>query len=338
MKYLITGGAGFIGGNYLLRAVPKHPENLYVCLDALTYAGNLSTLTAIKKSTNFRFVHGNICNKKRIDSLFREYQFDYVINFAAETHVDRASLYPDLFMRTNLIGTQTLLDACRKFEIKRYHQVSTDEVYGDLPLEKKDLFFTEESPIRPSSPYSASKASADLLCLAYYRTYGLPITISRCSNNYGPYQYPEKLIPLMIQKARNNQELPIYGTGNNVRDWLFVSDHCSAIDTIIEKGNVGNIYNVGSHNEQTNLQIVHSILSKMNKSDSLIRFVADRPGHDLRYAIDPSKIRSLGWSDSVPFNEGIKETIEWNIQNEKWLNSVIGKDAQTFFQAYYKNR
>jgi dTDP-glucose 4,6-dehydratase len=338
MKYLITGGAGFIGGNYLLGAVKKHPENTYTCLDALTYAGNISTLSSIINNKNFIFVHGNICSKKQVDNLFRDSHFDYVINFAAETHVDRASLYPDIFVKTNLIGTQVLLDACRKYGIKRYHQVSTDEVYGDLPIEKKTLFFTEESQIKPSSPYSASKASADLLCMAYYRTFNTPITISRCSNNYGPYQYPEKLIPLMIQKARENEMLPVYGTGNNIRDWLFVSDHCNAIDTIIAKGTAGNIYNIGSHNERSNLQIVHSILDQMSKPYSLIRYVADRPGHDLRYGIDPSKIRSLGWIDLVPFDTGIKETIDWNINNEKWIKSVVGKNANSFFKTYYKNR
>jgi len=338
MKFLVTGGAGFIGGNFLLEMVKKYPEDQYVCLDALTYAGNLSTLEGIKEAKNFKFVHGNICDKALIEKLFSEERFDYVINFAAETHVDRASLYPDLFIETNVVGTQTLLDACRKYQVKRYHQVSTDEVYGDLPLEAKNEFFHEDSMIKPSSPYSASKASADLLCLAYHRTFGLPVTVSRCSNNYGPYQYPEKLIPFMIQKALKNEPLPVYGTGLNVRDWLYVSDHCEAIDLIVRHGVDGNVYNVGGHNEKTNMQIVEIILKQMGKPDSLIHHVQDRPGHDLRYAIDPSKMNAIGWTNKVPFEEGIKKTIEWNLANKDWINSVSNRDANAFFSLYYKNR
>jgi len=338
MKFLVTGGAGFIGGNFLLEMVKKHPDDQYVCLDALTYAGNLSTLNDIKDAKNFEFVHGNICDKDMIARLFKEEKPDYVINFAAETHVDRASLYPDLFIETNVVGTQTLLDACRSYGIKRYHQVSTDEVYGDLPLEAKDEFFREDSMIKPSSPYSASKASADLLCLAYHRTFGLPVTVSRCSNNYGPYQYPEKLIPFMIQKALKNEPLPVYGTGLNVRDWLYVSDHCEAIDLIVRHGVDGNVYNVGGHNEKTNMQIVEIILKQMEKPESLIHHVQDRPGHDLRYAIDPSKMNAIGWTNKVPFEEGIKKTIEWNLANKQWIDSVSSKDANAFFATYYQNR
>ncbi len=335
---LVTGGAGFIGGNYLLRMVNLHPENYYVCLDALTYAGNLSTLEAIKNKENFKFVHGNICDKDLVNKLFSEEKFDIVINFAAETHVDRASLYPDLFIETNVVGTQTLLDASLKYSVKRYHQVSTDEVYGDLPLDRKDLLFSESSPIKPSSPYSASKAGADLLCLAYFRTFGLPVTISRCSNNYGPYQYPEKLIPFMVQKAKKGEKLPVYGNGLNVRDWLYVTDHCDAIDVILNKGIPGEVYNIGGHNEKTNLEIIKTILTQMQLPLSLVSFVKDRPGHDLRYAIDPSKICSLGYKSAVSFEDGIKSTIEWNLKNQSWIDSVIGKNAKDFFDAYYKER
>jgi dTDP-glucose 4,6-dehydratase len=338
MKFLVTGGAGFIGGNFLLEMAKKYPDDQYVCLDALTYAGNLSTLNDIKDAKNFKFIHGNICDKALVARIFKEEKPDYLINFAAETHVDRASLYPDLFIETNVVGTQTLLDACRTYGIKRYHQVSTDEVYGDLPLEAKDEFFREDSIIKPSSPYSASKASADLLCLAYHRTFGLPVTISRCSNNYGPYQYPEKLIPFMIQKALKNEPLPVYGAGLNVRDWLYVSDHCEAIDLIVRHGFDGNVYNVGGHNEKTNMQIVEIILKQMGKPESLIHHVQDRPGHDLRYAIDPSKMNAIGWTNKVPFEDGIKKTIEWNLANKQWIDSVSSKDANAFFSTYYQNR
>jgi dTDP-glucose 4,6-dehydratase len=338
MKFLITGGAGFIGGNFLLEMVRKYPNDEYVCLDALTYAGNLSTLDAIKSAGNFKFVKGDITDKALVERLFSTAKFDYVINFAAETHVDRASLFPDLFVHTNIVGTQTLLDAARKYGIKRFHQVSTDEVYGDIPLEATDVFFNESSQIKPSSPYSSSKAGADLICLAYHRTFGLPVTVSRCSNNYGPYQYPEKLIPFMIQKALKNEPLPVYGNGANVRDWLFVNDHCEAIDLIVRNGKDGEVYNVGGHNEKTNLYIVRLILKIMGKPESLIHFVTDRPGHDLRYAIDPSKIESLGWIPNHEFDRAMEETIKWNIENYKWIESVMKKDANLFFAEYYKNR
>jgi dTDP-glucose 4,6-dehydratase len=338
MKFLVTGGAGFIGGNFLLEMVKKYPEDDYVCLDALTYAGNRITLKDIEGCKNFKFVHGNICDKELVDKLFASEKFDYVINFAAETHVDRASLYPDIFVKTNIEGTQVLLDACRKYGIKRYHQVSTDEVYGDLPLEAVDQFFSEKSPIKPSSPYSASKAGADFLCLAYHRTFGLPVTVSRCSNNYGPYQYPEKLIPLMIQKAIHNEPLPVYGKGVNVRDWLYVGDHCDAIDLIVRHGVDGEIYNVGGHNEKTNLYIVETILKELHKPASLIHHVTDRPGHDLRYAIDPSKVEKLGWKPKYTFESAIKETIDWNISHADWIEAVGKQDANKFFEEYYQKR
>ncbi len=336
MKFLVTGGAGFIGGNYLLKMVKKYPEDTFVCLDALTYAGNLITLESIKDCKNFKFVHGNICDKELVDSLFEQEKFDYVINFAAETHVDRACLYPEIFVKTNVEGTQTLLEAARKYGVKRFHQVSTDEVYGDLPLEAKDEFFTETSPIKPSSPYSASKAAADLLCLAYFRTYKMPITISRCSNNYGPYQYPEKLIPLMIQKARNDEKLPVYGTGENIRDWLYVEDHCDAIDLIVRHGIDGEVYNVGGHNERTNLQVVKVILKSLEKSENLISFVKDRPGHDLRYAIDPTKVETLGWKPSRNFEQGIPDTIKWNIENKEWLAAVENRSYDEWLKTQYE--
>ena len=274
-KFLVTGGAGFIGGNFLHMMVDKYKDDQYVCVDALTYAGNLETLEPILNKPNFKFVHENICNREGIYKLFETEKFDYVINFAAESHVDRSIDNPEIFLKTNILGTQVLMDACRKYGIKRYHQVSTDEVYGDLPLDRKDLFFTEETPIKTSSPYSASKAAADLLVLAYYRTYKLPVTISRCSNNYGPYHFPEKLIPLMIQKALHNEKLPVYGNGENVRDWLYVGDHCEAIDLIVRHGKDGEIYNIGGHNERTNLEVVKTILKELNKPESLINYVID---------------------------------------------------------------
>jgi dTDP-glucose 4,6-dehydratase len=338
MNILVTGGAGFIGGNFLLEMVKKYPQDHFLCLDALTYAGNKATLNPIRLAGNFKFVHGNICNKKLVETLFEREHFDFVVNFAAETHVDRASLYPDVFIKTNVVGTQVLLDACHKYGIKRFHQVSTDEVYGDLQIEEKEKFFSETSPIKPSSPYSASKAGADFLCLAYHRTFGLPVTISRCSNNYGPYQYPEKLIPLMIQKALNNEPLPVYGEGKNIRDWLYVKDHCDAIDLIIRRGQDGEIYNVGGHNEKTNIEIVKTILKTLDKPDSLIHFVKDRPGHDLRYAIDPSKIERLGWRPAFSFETAIQDTIKWNIDHQHWIELVSKKDANKFFESYYRSR
>ncbi len=335
-KYLITGGAGFIGGNFCHYMVNTYPQDEFVCLDALTYAGNLETLEPIKNKNNFKFVRENICNKGAVFKLFADEKFDYVINFAAETHVDRSIENPELFLQTNIIGTQVLMDACRKYGIKRFHQVSTDEVYGDLPLDRPDLYFTEETPLRASSPYSASKASADLLVMAYHRTFQLPCTISRCSNNYGPYQFPEKLIPLMIKKALANEKLPIYGKGENVRDWLHVYDHCTAIDLIVKKGTNGEIYNVGGHNEKTNLELVKVILKELGKPESLITYVKDRAGHDLRYAIDPSKIMTeLGWKPKYTFETGIIPTIQWNLKNQKWLENIITGEYLRFMKKNY---
>lgn len=319
-KYLITGGAGFIGGNFCHYMMNTYPKDKFVCLDALTYAGNKNTIKPLLEKPNFNFVQENICNREEIYKLFEKEKFDYVINFAAETHVDRSLKNPDIFLKTNIIGTQVLLDACRKYGIKRYHQVSTDEVYGDLTLDKPNLFFTEETPLHTSSPYSATKASADLLGLAYYRTFGVPVTISRCSNNYGPYQFAEKLIPLIIKKALANEPLPLYGSGNNVRDWLHVYDHCTAIDLIIHKGRDGEVYNIGGHNERTNLEVVKVILKELGKTESLISFVLDRAGHDLRYAINPDKImKELGWKPKYTFETGIGPTIQWNLENQEWF-------------------
>jgi dTDP-glucose 4,6-dehydratase len=323
MKILVTGAAGFIGGNFCHYTVEKYPNYIIVGLDALTYAGNLQTLEPIMNNKNFKFVKGDITDRTFINDLFKLELIDIVVNFAAESHVDRSIENPEIFLKTNILGTQVLMDASLKNHVKRYHQVSTDEVYGDLPLDKPDLFFTEETPIHTSSPYSASKASADLLVQAYYRTFNLPITISRCSNNYGPYHFPEKLIPLMIKKALANEALPVYGKGENVRDWLHVYDHCVAIDLIIHKGKVGEVYNIGGHNERTNLEVVKTILRELNKSESLIKYVTDRKGHDMRYAIDPNKIfNELGWKPVYNFDIGIKETIRWYLENKKWIDST----------------
>ncbi len=334
-KFLITGGAGFIGGNFLHTMMNRHPSDEYICVDALTYAGNMETLEPIMDKPNFKFVHANICDRDTIFALFEREHFDYVINFAAESHVDRSIENPEIFLKTNILGTQVLMDACRKYGIKRYHQVSTDEVYGDLPLDRPDMLFTENTPIRASSPYSASKASADLLVMAYHRTYGLPITISRCSNNYGPYQFPEKLIPLIIQKANKNESLPVYGNGSNVRDWLYVEDHNNAIDLIVRTGKDGEVYNIGGHNERSNLEVVKTILKVLNKSESLINYVKDRPGHDLRYAMDPKKIETeLGWKPKHTFDTGIVETIKWNLNNTKWLHNVESGEYMKWMERY----
>ncbi len=336
MKFLVTGGAGFIGSNFLNKMVRKYTDDQWVCLDALTYAGNMESIEVLDYK-NFRFVHENIINRNKIYKLFEKEHFDYVINFAAESHVDRSVTNPGIFVHTNVVGTQVLLDACRKYRIKRYHQVSTDEVYGDLPLEATNEYFREDSPIKPSSPYSASKASADFLVLAYHRTFGLPVTVSRCSNNYGPYQFPEKLIPLMIQRAQNNEPLPVYGKGLNVRDWLYVEDHCDAIDLIVRNGKDGNIYNVGGHNERNNIQVVKAILKALDKPESLIHYVTDRPGHDLRYAIDPSKIeKELGWSPTVKFDDGIRIVTNWYLNHKNWLHNVENGEYLNWMNAYYE--
>ena len=339
MNILITGGAGFIGSNFIFYMREKHPEYRLVCLDKLTYAGNLSTLSGVLGKPGFRFVRMDICDREAVYGLFEEEQFDVVVNFAAETHVDRSVESPDVFLQTNIIGTSVLMDACRKYHTPRFHQVSTDEVYGDLPLDRPDLLFTEETPIHTSSPYSSSKAAADLLALAYYRTYGLPVTISRCSNNYGPYQFPEKLIPLMIANALAEKPLPVYGTGLNVRDWLYVDDHCKAIDLILHHGTVGQVYNIGGHNEMRNIDIVRLIVARLGKSEELITFVGDRAGHDLRYAIDPTKIHNeLGWLPETPFAEGIEKTIDWYLQNRPWWETIVNGEYRAYYERMYGNR
>ncbi len=339
MNILVTGGAGFIGSNFVYFELKNNPQDRIVCLDKLTYAGNLKTLDKAMQNKNFRFVKGDISDRDCVDKLFSEEKFDIVVNFAAESHVDRSIEDPGIFLTTNILGTQVLMDACRKYGIKRYHQVSTDEVYGDLPLERTDLFFTEETPIHTSSPYSASKASADLLVLAYYRTFNLPITISRCSNNYGPYHFPEKLIPLMIANALNDKPLPVYGEGKNVRDWLYVEDHCRAIDLIIRKGKVGEVYNIGGHNEKANIDVVKIILKELNKPESLIHYVTDRKGHDLRYAIDPTKISNeLSWLPETKFDDGIKKTIKWYLENRDWWEEIISGEYKNYYEKMYGNR
>ena len=339
MKLIITGGAGFIGSNFIYYELKQHPEDEFICLDKLTYAGNLSSLKGAMQQSNFKFVRGDIADRDFVYSLFKAEKPDVVVNFAAESHVDRSILEPELFLKTNVIGTGVLIDACRKYSVKRYHQVSTDEVYGDLPLDRPDLFFTETTPLHTSSPYSASKASADLLVLAYHRTYGLPVTISRCSNNYGPYHFPEKLIPLMIINALHDKPLPVYGDGANVRDWLYVEDHCSAIDLIIRHGRDGEIYNVGGHNEKSNLDVVKIILKALGKSEDLITFVKDRPGHDRRYAIDPTKIHNeLGWLPQTKFEDGIAKTIKWYLANKDWWQKIISAEYQLYYEKMYLNR
>ncbi len=339
MTILVTGGAGFIGANFVHYQLKEHPEERVVCLDALTYAGNLENLTEALQNPRFRFVKGDIADRETVNALFEEEKPDIVVNFAAESHVDRSITQPELFLRTNILGTQVLMDACRKFGVGRYHQVSTDEVYGDLPLDRPDLFFTEDTPIHTSSPYSASKASADLLVLAYYRTFHLPVSITRCSNNYGPYHFPEKLIPLMITRALNDQSLPVYGKGENIRDWLYVEDHCAAIDLVMRKGREGEVYNVGGHNERTNLEVVKTVLRELGKPESLITFVTDRPGHDRRYAIDPSKIHAeLGWLPRTTFDDGIRQTVRWYLDNRTWWKHILAGEYQHYYQTMYGNR
>ena len=339
MTILVTGGAGFIGTNFVYYQLQHHPQDRVVCLDALTYAGNLENLTEALKNPRFRFVKGDIADREAVNALFEEEKPDIVVNFAAESHVDRSITQPELFLRTNIMGTQVLMDACRKYGVQRYHQVSTDEVYGDLPLDRPDLFFTEDTPIHTSSPYSASKASADLLVLAYFRTFHLPVSITRCSNNYGPYHFPEKLIPLMITRALNDQSLPVYGKGENVRDWLYVEDHCAAIDLVMRKGREGEVYNVGGHNERTNLDVVKTVLRELGKPESLITFVTDRPGHDRRYAIDPSKIHAeLGWLPRTKFDDGIHQTVQWYLDNRQWWEHILAGEYQNYYQAMYGNR
>lgn len=324
MTIVVTGGAGFIGSNFVFYMLGKYPDERIVCLDKLTYAGNLSTLAPVMSNPRFRFVRADICDREAVCKLFEEERPDIAVNFAAESHVDRSIEDPALFLQTNIMGTAVLMDACREYGMIRFHQVSTDEVYGDLPLNRPDLRFTETSPLHASSPYSSSKAAADLLTLAYHRTYGLPVTISRCSNNYGPYQFPEKLIPLMIANALHDRPLPVYGRGLNVRDWLYVEDHCKALDLIIRRGKAGEVYNVGGHNEKQNLEIVRLICEELGKPESLITYVADRKGHDLRYAIDPAKLhRELGWMPETGLEDGLRRTIRWYLDNRAWWEALI---------------
>jgi len=335
---LITGGAGFIGSNFIFYMLDKHPEDKIICLDKLTYAGNLKTLAPVMYKPNFKFIRADIADCQAVDKVFAVEGLNVVVNFAAESHVDRSIENPGIFLKTNVIGTQVLLDACRKYDVERYHQVSTDEVYGDLPLDRPDLFFTEKTPLHASSPYSASKAAADLLCSAYFRTYGLPITISRCSNNYGPYQFPEKLIPLMIANVLADKPLPVYGEGLNVRDWLYVEDHCRAIDLILQNGEVGQVYNVGGHNEMRNIDIVKLILQTLGKPESLITFVSDRKGHDMRYAIDPTFIHEkLGWLPETKFADGIQKTIHWYLDNKSWWQEIVSGEYQNYYERMYGN-
>ena len=339
MNNLVTGGAGFIGSNFIFYERERHPEDRIVCLDALTYAGNLSTLASVLNQPGFRFVKMDIRDRDAVFALFEEEKFDIVVNFAAESHVDRSIENPGIFLETNILGTANLMDAGRKYGVGRFHQVSTDEVYGDLPIDRPDLFFTENTPIHTSSPYSSSKASADLLVMAYHRTYGLPVSISRCSNNYGPYQFPEKLIPLMIANALADKPLPVYGTGENIRDWLYVEDHCKAIDLIMRKGRVGEVYNIGGHNEMANIDIVKIILKELGKSESLITFVTDRKGHDMRYAIDPAKIHAeLGWLPETKFADGIVKTIRWYLENKEWWETIISGEYQQYYERMYGDR
>ncbi len=339
MKILVTGGAGFIGGNFVRYMLKKYPDYRIICVDLLTYAGNLETLGDIHEGQSFRFIRADISDAKTINSIFSDELPDIVVNFAAESHVDRSIENPRIFLETNIIGTQVLMDACRAFSAKRFHQVSTDEVYGDLPLDRPELLFTEESPIHTSSPYSASKASADLMCLAYSRTFGFPVTISRCSNNYGPFHFPEKLIPLVITRALENETIPVYGEGANVRDWLYVEDHCSAIDLIIHNGANGEIYNIGGNNEKTNLEVVKTILKTLGKDEKLITYVKDRPGHDLRYAIDAAKISSqLNWRPQTDFSNGIKKTIDWFLENENWWRRIISGEYRAYYDKMYAGR
>ncbi|MBW3491687.1 dTDP-glucose 4,6-dehydratase [Bacillus sp. FDAARGOS_1420] len=336
MKLLVTGGAGFIGSNFVRYMVKKYPEYNIVNLDALTYAGNLENLKDIEGLSNYKFVKGDIADRQFINQLFKEEKFDYVLNFAAESHVDRSITNPDIFIQTNIQGTQVLLDAAKNAEVKKYLQVSTDEVYGTLG---ETGYFTEETPLASNSPYSSSKAGADLLVRAYHETFGLPVNITRCSNNYGPFHFPEKLIPLMIINALNDKQLPVYGDGLNVRDWLHVEDHCQAIDLVLHKGKNGEVYNVGGNNERTNIEIVKTILKALDKPESLIKYVTDRPGHDRRYAIDATKLREeLGWSPKYNFDTGIEQTIKWYLENQDWWKNIISGEYQEYFKNQYDNR
>jgi len=339
MKIIVTGGAGFIGGNFVHLMLAKHPNYEIICLDNLTYAGNMETLSPVMDNPKFKFIKADIADRAAVYKIFEDIKPDILVNFAAESHVDRSIEDPGIFIQTNVVGTGVLLDACRKYGISRYHQVSTDEVYGDLPLDRPDLFFTEDTPLHTSSPYSSSKAGADLLVMSYFRTFGLPVTISRCSNNYGPYHFPEKLIPLIIANALAEKSLPVYGKGENVRDWLYVEDHCRAIDMIIHNGRVGEVYNIGGHNERTNLEVVKTIIKELGKSEDLITYVTDRLGHDMRYAIDPTKIHDeLGWEPTTYFDEGIKKTVKWYLDNKSWWENIISGEYQNYYKKMYSDR
>ena len=339
MTIIVTGGAGFIGSNFVYYMLKKHPADRIICVDKLTYAGNLETLEAAMEKKNFKFIRADIADRQAVYRIFEQEKPDIVVNFAAESHVDRSIENPEIFLQTNVIGTSVLLDACRKYGIDRYHQVSTDEVYGDLPLDRPDLFFTEETNLKTSSPYSASKAGADLLVMAYHRTYKIPTTISRCSNNYGPYHFPEKLIPLMIINALSDKKLPVYGDGKNVRDWLYVEDHCRAIDLILQKGRVGEVYNIGGHNERANIDVVKTILKDLGKPEDLIEHVTDRKGHDRRYAIDPTKIHTeLGWEPETKFEDGIKKTVKWYLEHKDWWQHIIDGDYQHYYEKMYSKK
>jgi len=342
---LVTGGAGFIGSNYVLYMIKKYPEYRILNLDELTYAGNLDNLKSIENSPNYVFIKGDICDAESVEKIFMQYSPNNVINFAAESHVDRSITDPQIFLRSNILGTQVLLDACKKFwlnnidekiKLNKYVQVSTDEVYGTLG---DTGYFTEETPLSPNSPYSASKASADMFVRAYHETFGLNINITRCSNNYGPFQFPEKLIPLIISNALENKDLPVYGTGMNIRDWLYVEDHCKAIDMVMHNGKSGEVYNVGGHNEKANIEIVKLILKELGKPESLIKYVKDRPGHDKRYAIAPDKIKAeLGWEPTIMFDEGIKKTIKWYLENGEWLENVRSGEYKEYYEKMYQER
>ena len=339
MNIIVTGGAGFIGSNFIYYMLKKHPSDHIICVDKLTYAGNLETLENAMEKKNFKFIRADIADRRAVYRIFEQEKPDIVVNFAAESHVDRSIENPEIFLQTNVIGTSVLLDACRKYGIDRYHQVSTDEVYGDLPLDRPDLFFTEETNLKTSSPYSASKAGADLLVMAYHRTYKIPTTISRCSNNYGPYHFPEKLIPLMIINALSDKKLPVYGDGKNVRDWLYVEDHCRAIDLILQKGRVGEVYNIGGHNERANIDVVKTILKELGKPEDLIEHVTDRKGHDRRYAIDPTKIHTeLGWEPETKFEDGIKKTVKWYLEHKGWWQHIIDGDYQHYYEDMYSRK
>lgn len=336
-KMLVTGGAGFIGGNFVQFMVNKYADYDIYNLDSLTYAGDLTKHREIESKPNYHFVKADIADRKSIMSLFERVKFDYVVHFAAESHVDRSITNPEIFVLTNVLGTQVLLDAAKEYNITKFVHVSTDEVYGELDFDPT-TFFTEETPLQPNSPYSASKASSDLLVRAYYETFQLPVNITRCSNNYGPYHFPEKLIPLTISRVVNDQKVPVYGDGKNIRDWLHVIDHCAAIDLVLHKGENGEVYNVGGHNERTNLEVVKAIINTLGKSEDLIEFVEDRLGHDKRYAIDPTKLEKLGWKPTYNFESGIDQTIQWYLDNKEWWEKIISGEYHSYFDKQYRIR